>query len=56
MKKIYFAPEIILRQITLEGMIADSNVSQDPINPIDIEARENDDWGDDEESDNIWGD
>ncbi len=55
MKKIYLAPEIILRQITLEGMIA-QNVSQNPINPIDIEARENDNWGDDEESGNIWED
>ena len=55
MKKIYFAPEIILRQITLEGMIALST-DPNPINPGDIEARENDDWGDDEESDNIWED
>ncbi len=56
MKKIYLAPEIILRQIMLEGMIAESNVSQDPINPIDIEARENDDWSDNEDHDNIWED
>lgn len=53
MKKIYISPEIILRQITLEGMIALST-DPEPVNPINFEVRENDDW--DDNSDNIWED
>ena len=53
MKKEYKTPELIIRRVILESMIALST-DPTPSNPIDADARENDDW--DDNSDNIWED
>ena len=54
MKKEYIMPEVIVRNIIMEQMIALSTGTGGSMEGAD--ARENNDWEDEEESDNIWED
>lgn len=55
MKKIYITPEMIIRQVLSENLMQ-VGISDGSVGFGDAEARENDDWSDDEESGNIWED
>ena len=55
MKKIYITPEMIIRQVISENLMQ-VGISDGEVGFGDAEARENDDWADDEESGNIWED
>lgn len=56
MKKEYITPEVLIRRVILESMIADSLPIGGGLGPGAADARENSDWSDDEEYDNIWED
>ena len=54
MKKIYETPEVILKKVYTEGIMQLSYGTGG--NWEGGDARENNDWEDEEESDNIWED
>lgn len=58
MKKEYITPELLLRKVVLEDLIANSIPMPGGGSGSweGGDARENNDWEDEEESDNIWED
>lgn len=54
MKKKYITPEMIIRQILTENIMQYTISGEGTFSGAD--ARENDDWTEDEESGNIWED
>lgn len=59
MKKEYIIPEMLIRRVILESMIAQSETSAPIGGSGDWDgatARDNSNWDDEDESDNIWED
>lgn len=52
MKKEYITPEVLLRKVLLENMIAFSTGTGGSMEGAD--ARDNSNWEDEEEESNIW--
>lgn len=56
MKKEYITPAMILRRVCVERIMDGGSIGGDEGTFGGADARENDDWADDEESGNIWED
>lgn len=57
MKKEYIMPEMIIRQVILEGFIAESYAIGDEEGSFEHgDARETDDWNWDKQDGDVWSD
>lgn len=56
MKKVYITPAMILRKVCVERLMDGGSIGGDEGSFEIADARENDDWADDEEPHNIWED
>ena len=56
MKKEYITPAAIVQKVRLESFMDGTSIGGDEGSFGGADARVNDDWADDEESDHIWED